>query len=225
MRAAGRLLRGGVAVVLAGVLAGCAGGAGHGASAGGAASSRPATASAVTPGPASSPDNPDASVSAMAATARLDPCPPSSSSAPARPDGLPDVVLACLGRDGARSVRLAGLSGPVLLNVWGSWCVPCRQEAPLVQRLHAAAGDRVLVLGVDFADAAPLALDFAATQGLRYPSVVADAAQFPLRRWAAGLPVTLLVDASGSIVDVHRGPFTSWQQLRDVVAVRLGVSL
>lgn len=214
--------------VLAATLAGCASPASTagGRTAGVPAPSSPTWASSGMPSPvASATDNPDVSVSAMAASARLDPCPTSSSTAPARPDGLPDVVLACLGPDGTRSVRLAGLRGPVVLNIWGSWCVPCRQEAPLFQRLHAAAGGRLVVLGVDFADATPLALAFAASEDLHYPSVVAAATQFPLRRWAAGLPVTLLVDARGSIVDVQRGPFTSWQQLRDIVAARLGVSL
>ncbi len=234
MSAPGRWLLPGLLALAVATLAGCAapsGGTGvpagpgaaspvgSGSSPGGAPGA--ASAGAVSSGGA----NPDASVSAMAATARLDPCPPSRTALPATPDGLPDVTLACLGPAGSRTVRLAGLDGPAVVNVWASWCVPCRQEAPLIQQLHAQAGPRLLVLGVDFADAAPLALDFAATQGLHYPSVVSSTEQFPLPRWAPGLPLTLMIDAEGRIVDVQRGPFTTWAQLRDTVARRLGVVL
>lgn len=175
-------------------------------------------------GTASTPD-PDAAVAAAAATAALDPCPPSDPAVPARADGLPDVTLACLDDAGAHSVRLAGLRGtPAVVNVWAQWCPPCRQEAPLLQRLHAEAGDRLVLLGVDYQDDDVPALAFAAAEGLHYPSVSAPADELPLRRYAPGPPVTFLVDADGRIVKVIRGPFRDWAQVTTTVADVLGVT-
>lgn len=203
-------------------LAGCGGGSPS------APASAPLTGAAQSP--ATSPPSADAGSSpeivAQAARADLAPCPPSDASVAARPDGLPDVTLACLGTKGARQVRLAGVRGtPMLVNVWAQWCGPCREEAPLLQRLHAAAGDRLLVLGVDWEDRDLWGRAFAAKEGLHYASVSDATDAFGLRRWAGGPPLSLLVDASGSVVAVQRGPFTSWDQLRGLVAGRLGVAL
>jgi thiol-disulfide isomerase/thioredoxin len=163
-------------------------------------------------------------VAAAARHARLDPCP--SSTAAAAAGGLPDVTLHCLGQAGAATVHLAGLAGrPAVVNVWGSWCPPCREEAPLLQRLHAAAGSRLTVLGVDYEDDDVPALAFTADKALHYPSVADPDGHFPLRRWAAGPPVTFFLDAKGRIVHVQRGPFTSWEQLRTLVDDHLGMSL
>lgn len=187
----------------------------------GCASGAP-TGTATTP-PASVVPNPDASLAAAAATARLDPCPVSTSTGAV--NQLPDVTLECLGDQGATPVRLAGLSGPTVVNVWGSWCGPCRDEAPLLQRLQVTTGARLAVLGIDYEDADVPALAFAAEQGLHYPSVTDPDGAFPLRRFAVGPPVTLFVDAAGAVVHVQRGPFRSWDELRALVADRLGVSL
>src|SRR3954470_3372416 len=49
--------------------------------------------------------------------------------------------------------RLAALRGkPVVVNIWGSWCIPCRQEFPIFQRVSAAMGKRVVFLGLDTQD-------------------------------------------------------------------------
>jgi thiol-disulfide isomerase/thioredoxin len=196
----------------AGLLAGCAdGGAGGGAGAG----ARPSSLA-----------GPDAAIASAAARAQLDACPASDTGVSARADGLPDVTLTCLDSAGPATVRLSGLRGrPTVLNVWAQWCPPCRAEAPLLQRLHAAAGDRLVVLGVDYQDDAVPALAFAQAHGLHYPSVSAPTDEFPLRRYGPGPPVTLLVDASGRVARVVRGPFHSWAELSGTVADVLGVDV
>lgn len=154
----------------------------------------------------------------------IDPCPPTDAAAPARDDGLPSLRLPCLG--GGREVDLAQLRGvPTVVNLWASWCGPCRKELPLLQQLHERGGGRVRVIGVDFADDQPAsALRLAAASGVTYALVADPQAllQTPLR--VSGLPVTLLVDADGRMVYTKIGPFSSYQELASLVREHLGVS-
>lgn len=137
-----------------------------------------------------------------------------SSRAEADDPGLPAITLPCLGDDD--SVDLSTLRGPLVLNLWAQSCEPCRDEMPLLQRLHETT-DKVTVLGVDFQDLQPgMALALAEATGTTYPSVadVDGELKAPLR--LTGLPTTLLVDADGRIVATERRAFSSYA---DVVAV------
>lgn len=59
----------------------------------------------------------------------------------------------------------------VVLNVWGSWCGPCRAEADDLQRVADTGGDRVSVLGIDVRDSRSAAADFVRNYELSYPSI------------------------------------------------------
>lgn len=149
--------------------------------------------------------------------------------APPGPPGgkpLPDVTLACLGS--GQSVRLGDLKGaPTVLNIWAQWCGPCRQEAPHFQKLYAAAGNSLRVVGVDFADPRPeLALAFARDRGLRYPQL-ADPDKQLLAPFGllAGIPATVFVGADGKVVHVAHRPYESERALRQDVRTYLGVKL
>src|SRR5690606_17040677 len=76
------------------------------------------------------------------------------------------------GLDG-ESISLADLRGqPVVVVVWGSWCPPCRAEAPDLAALHEEYADRVHFLGINIRDASEeRALAFNRTFGITYPSV------------------------------------------------------
>jgi cytochrome c biogenesis protein CcmG, thiol:disulfide interchange protein DsbE len=152
----------------------------------------------------------------------LEPC-PASSTAPAVAGGLPDVTLPCLGS--GPDVRLSGLSGePTIVNVWASWCLPCRQELPLLAA--AAASTRVRVIGVDATDDPASALTLLQASGVHYPSVRDDTGSTRASlQWASGLPVSLLVDASGRVVHVQHGPIASAGDLAALLHDHLGVSL
>lgn len=95
---------------------------------------------------------------------------------------------------------------PVLVNVWGSWCGPCRDEAPDLAAAHAEYGDRIQFIGVDILDARPSARAFMAEFGWTYPSVFDPPAAIRDGLGLLGQPVTLFYDASGELVDRWLGP-------------------
>lgn len=111
------------------------------------------------------------------------------------------------------SVRLADLRGqPVLLNVWATWCPPCREEIPVLQALHeelAAEGLRVVGVSVDNAAADEAVVAFRRNFGMTY-AVWRDPAQRVSSAFRTrGVPVTLLVDAEGIVRWRHLGPITA----------------
>lgn len=76
-------------------------------------------------------------------------------------------------RDPGRTIRLSDFSGQVVvLNIWGSWCGPCRSEADDLQQVaDATAGQGVQLLGIAVRDDREAAADFLTDRGLTYPSI------------------------------------------------------
>lgn len=167
-----------------------------------------------------------ANLAALKTDARIQDCPASKADTAAVPGGLPDMTVACLG--GGRDVRLAGLRGtPMLINVWGQWCGPCREEAPYLSEVANGKHPGLLILGIDYDDPRPdYAIEFAQLSKWRYPQLADPERKLagPLKV-SAGPPQTLFVDADGVIVYRHAGPFTSAAQIRDLVREHLGVRL
>lgn len=104
---------------------------------------------------------------------------------------------------GGGEFELAGAAGEVVvLNVWGSWCPPCRQEAPGLQALHEEmGGDGVRFVGVNIRDNQTDALAFEADFGVTFPSVV-DATSSRLLAFRdtlppGAIPSTLVIDREG----------------------------
>lgn len=150
-------------------------------------------------------------------------CPETPAAATPVDGGLPDLLLGCLGS--GRQVNLAALRGtPMVINFWAQWCAPCRLEAPHLKEFSARAGDKVRVLGVDFADPDPaLALDFAADAGWTYPHLTD-----PLKKTAGpvrfqGIPITLYVSADGKIEYRRIGGIASTEQMAADAETFLGV--
>lgn len=146
-------------------------------------------------------------------------CPPSSTK-PAVKGGLPDVTLECLG--GATTLRLGGLRGPMLINLWAQWCEPCRDEAPHLSAF-ARTQQKVAVLGIDYSDPQPaLAIEFAQLTAMTYPHLADEENTLKGPLGVTGIPYTILIDADGRIVARHPGQFISLENVQDWVAKGLG---
>ena len=151
-------------------------------------------------------------------------CPPSTAGHPTADDALPDATLPCLG--GGRDVRLDRLDGPLVINVWASYCAPCRDELPVLQQLHEAAGDDLAMLGLDYQDTAPAAaLQLAADSGVTFPSVADSTGELRADLQIIALPQTLFVDDQGVVVATERRQLTSFDQAADLVKEHLGVDV
>jgi cytochrome c biogenesis protein CcmG/thiol:disulfide interchange protein DsbE len=103
------------------------------------------------------------------------------------------------GRLGLRQLR----GTPVVLNIWASWCDPCRQEAPLLERAWRTDGrpHGTLFLGLDQQDLTGDAHAFMRSYGVDYPNVRDPGNDVPLSYGATGLPETYFISARGDVVD------------------------
>lgn len=95
---------------------------------------------------------------------------------------------------------------PVLVNFWGSWCPPCKDEMPRLVDAHDEFGDRVQFLGVDILDNREEATRFMEEYGMTFPSVfdVPDAIKTSLGQF--GQPTTVFFRADGSFEFAYAGP-------------------
>lgn len=110
-----------------------------------------------------------------------------------------------LGVPGFHTASLEG--APTLVNVFASWCIPCRDEHPLLEALKTETGIRMF--GINHSDAPENAGAFLAELGNPYDAVGADRDRRVSLDWGVyGVPETFLVDAAGTIVFKHVGPLT-----------------
>lgn len=120
----------------------------------------------------------------------------------------PTVTLAAVEGLGVPGFATADLKGaPTIVNVFASWCIPCRAEHPLLEALKAETGVRLF--GINQADAPENARAFLAELGNPYDAVGADRDRRASIEWGVyGVPETFIVDAAGVIVFKHVGPLT-----------------
>jgi peroxiredoxin len=116
----------------------------------------------------------------------------------------PDFTLRSM--DGP-NMRLAEQRGRVVMvNFWATWCGPCRQEMPHLNKLYDKYRDSGFVLlGVNIDDNASKATDLATKLGLRFP-VLLDTDKTVTRLYDMGsMPATVLIDREGKVRHLHRG--------------------
>ena len=155
--------------------------------------------------------------------AEFRPCPEQPDRAAAGDRTLPPLTIDCVGGGSLDLARAPGT--PTVVNLWGSWCTPCRAELPLMQQLADSAGDRVHVVGVISKDGLPQAGSFAADAGVTFPSAFDGEGQLMTDLGLNALPYTYFLDAGGALTYTQTGPVQSVDELRTLVAEHLGVQL
>ncbi len=105
----------------------------------------------------------------------------------------------------------------VVMNLWASWCPPCRAEMPDLQRLAALyAGRDIAIVGVNEGESPDRAGAFANSLGIRFPIWIDSAEQYGRTYTALGLPTTIIVDRRGIVARAFDGPLT-FDQMRAAV--------
>jgi cytochrome c biogenesis protein CcmG, thiol:disulfide interchange protein DsbE len=95
---------------------------------------------------------------------------------------------------------LVGLRGtPVIVNIWASWCSPCRTETPLLERTWKTHGDEVTILGVGSKDVPSNLLAFMNEFGVSYPNVFDSSGEIRARLGLRGFPTTYVFGADGKL--------------------------
>ncbi|MGB8862352.1 MAG: TlpA disulfide reductase family protein [Ilumatobacteraceae bacterium] len=111
---------------------------------------------------------------------------------------LPDVTVQTLNGDDVELVSLIGQ--PMVINVWGSTCGPCRQELPDFAAAHLTYGDRVRFVGIDYLAPSDHEEAFARDKGVQYELLYDTDGSFTNDVGIAAFPVTLFVNTDGIIV-------------------------
>lgn len=130
----------------------------------------------------------------------------------ARPAGR--RVGSCLGTTSKVDIGAALVGTATLINLWASWCAPCREEIPVLAR-YATEPGAVRVVGIDVQDSQTAALSLLADLGVHYPSYGDAGVVVQALRAPPVLPLSYLVGADGSVRRI-----TSTSVFRDVAQVR-----
>jgi thiol-disulfide isomerase/thioredoxin len=155
-------------------------------------------------------------------TAGIEPCPRTSAPVSTAAHALPDITLPCLG--GGRSVDIARLRGPLVLNLWAQWCTPCRDETKVLAQVATEYRGMIRVIGVDWQDTKPdWALAMLQANSATYPQLADPEAATRAPLQIRGMPMTVFVARDGSVAYVNSGPFDSVGDLRQAIEDHLGV--
>jgi cytochrome c biogenesis protein CcmG/thiol:disulfide interchange protein DsbE len=104
---------------------------------------------------------------------------------------------------------MVGLRGtPVIVNIWASWCGPCRAEMPLLERASRIYEGRIVVLGVDSRDDSSAARRFLDDVDVTYPNVFDAGGGIRRTLGLRGFPTTYFYDRSGRLVETIVGGVT-----------------
>jgi len=150
--------------------------------------------------------------------------PPESPTSGGTPTGatLPDADLPCLG---GGSLRLTDVRGPAVINLWGSWCPPCRDELPAFRAVASQTAGLVHFLGVDTKDGRTEGEDLVTEFGLPYPNVFDRDERVRIALEQPGIPITVLVNSAGQVIYLHNSARLDEASLTGLIEQHLGVAV
>lgn len=112
--------------------------------------------------------------------------------------GLPDVRIEPLG--GGAATSLQDVEGPAVINLWATWCVPCRREIPDFEAVHQARGDVVRFVGINVGEEASTASEFLDEVGATYDQYLDPVGDVSIELEASQMPTTVVIDADGTVI-------------------------
>lgn len=145
---------------------------------------------------------------------------PEVAGGPAMLAGAPATSFPATRIDGAAD-SLGNYRGKVvLMNLWATWCPPCREEMPALERLYREFGSRgLVVLGIDQGESASAAGAYARKLGITFPVLIDGGQQYGRAYAAQGLPTTIVIDRAGRIVKGVDGAMTLVQMRASILPV------
>ena len=133
------------------------------------------------------------------------------------------ALLKCL--DGNSTVDVGQIKGPALVNVWGSWCGPCKQEMPIFVDFYSKYKEKVSLIGISVEEAdVQDARDFVKLYGMSWPNLN-DPDGSTRGTLGMGVPITLFIDAQGKVAYKKIGVVTTIEELERDTKKYLGVQL
>jgi len=133
------------------------------------------------------------------------------------------IEMDCLDR--TTGARLGALRGPIILNVWGSWCGPCREEIPILRSFYEKAQGKVALVGVDVEEATfDDGRRFVERNGIPWPNLY-DPDGRSREYFGLGVPVTWFIAADGAVAGKKIGAFKNEIELITLTNKYLGVKL
>jgi len=137
-----------------------------------------------------------------------------------------ELLLDCL--DGSGSVNFYAIKGPIVVNVWGSWCEGCRQEMPYFVELYQHKlfkSGEIKLLGVDTEESSrQVGVNFIKAYGMSWPHLM-DLDSKTKSLFGPGAPVTWFIDKDGKVVNKRIGAYTDRDQLFTQIEKAFGVKL
>ena len=130
-------------------------------------------------------------------------------------------VLPCIGT--TTKISLAQIKGPALINVWGSWCFPCRQELPLLRKAYLTG--KIPIIGVDVEESsAKRGMAFATSQKVTWLNLF-DPDSRTKSVFGFGVPVTWFINAQGKIVYKHVGVYAKYSDIQSDIKKEFGITV
>ena len=136
-------------------------------------------------------------------------------------DTLPDVDIT--GLTSGEASQLSDIEGPAVVNLWATWCAPCRAEIPDFEQVHQQRGDEVRFVGVNVGEEPSVAVGFIDDVGATYDQFADLDGEVSTELRATSMPVTVVIDENGVITTRHLGPLDQ-EGLNEAIDDALGLS-
>jgi cytochrome c biogenesis protein CcmG/thiol:disulfide interchange protein DsbE len=131
---------------------------------------------------------------------------------------LPDIEVETL--RGGQPFRLPDLEGPAVVNLWATWCAPCKRELPEFEAVHRSLAGEVAFIGVNIGDSGDEAADYLGDLGITYDQYLDVDGELTAALRTATLPVTLIIDKDERIALRHIGRLDQDELIATIEKVR-----